>query len=70
MRLIWTVKLYSTGGTKEPYRVKVEGNPSQRSDVPWIFAEGKGASAEVALARAADTMSDADKSELAAFVGL
>lgn len=70
MKLLWTVKLYTTGGAKDPYRVKIEGNPSGRPDVPWVFAEGKGASAEVALARAADTMATADQRELSAFVGL
>lgn len=70
MRLIWTVKLYTTGGAKDPYRVKVEGNPSGRSDTPWTFAEGKGSSPERALARASSGMSEADRQALSAFVGL
>lgn len=70
MRLLWTVKLYTTGGAREPYRVKIEGNPSGRSDTPWVAAEGKGASAELALARASSEMSDADRRALSEFVGL
>lgn len=70
MKLIWTVKLYTTGGAKDQYRVKIEGNPTLRGDVAWTFAEGKGASPELALARASSEMSDADRQALSAFVGL
>lgn len=68
MHLIWTVKLYTTGGAKKPYRVKVEGNPSRRSDVPWTFAEGKGQTAGDALNEAAESMSQVDQRAFLEFI--
>lgn len=64
MKLVWTVKLYDTGGAKTPYRVKVEGNPSGRSDRPWTFAEGKGATPLDALRASLNEMSMSDQASL------
>jgi hypothetical protein len=41
MRLVWTIKVYNTGGLKAPYRVKIEG-PGADSQTPWAIGEGKG----------------------------
>lgn len=41
MRLVWTIKVYDTGGVDMPIRVKIEGTPYGYSQ-PWVNGSGKG----------------------------
>lgn len=68
MRMLWNVKLYAKGG-KMPYRIKIEGNPSGRSDTPWKSAQGDGTEPQTALLRAMEGLTIADRDDLLRFVG-
>lgn len=41
MRLVWTIKVYDTGGIVDPIRVKIEGTP-YGYDQPLVNSSGKG----------------------------
>lgn len=69
MKMLWTVKLFDKGGAKMPFRVKIEGNPSGRSDTPWKRAHGDGTEPQTALLRAMEGLSIADRDDLLRLVG-
>ena len=69
MKMVWNVKLYNKGGAKMPYRVKIEGNPSGRSDVPWKRTHGDGTDPQTALLRAMEGLSIPDREDLLRLVG-
>lgn len=50
-RLIWTIKVYNTGGAKKPWRVKIAAAPST-PDAIWNYGEGKGDTQAYAYAEA------------------
>jgi hypothetical protein len=69
MRMLWNVKLYNKGGAKMPYRIKIEGNPSGRSDTPWVRSQGDGSEPQTALLRAMEGLTIAQREDLLRFVG-
>jgi hypothetical protein len=68
MKLIWTIKLYTTGGMSKPFRVKIEGNPSMRCDVPWVNSDAKGQTPGEALNDAIEKMPFASRRAFLEFV--
>ena len=68
MRMLWNVKLYDKGGNMR-YRIKIEGNPSGRSDVPWVICSGDGTDPQSALLRAMEGLAIPQRDDLLRFVG-
>lgn len=56
MKLVWTIKVYNTGGATKPWRVKIEAPPST-PDAIWKYGEGKGDTQAYAYAEAVSRLS-------------
>ena len=69
MKLLWNVKLYTTGGMEKPYRVRIEGNPTGGITTPWIRCAGKGVDPQTALLDAMQPLTPAQKDDLGRFMG-
>ncbi len=63
MRLVWTIKVYDTGGFKDRFRVKISGVPYGYSQ-PWVNGAGKGDNQNSAYQRALDSIKSGTKPEI------
>ena len=63
MKLVWTIKVYDTGGVNDPIRVKIEGAPFGYSR-PWVNGSGKGKNQTAAYLAALASIKSGTKPDL------